>query len=441
MQNPRQENPSRRDFLRLLGGVGAVGATGLLAACGGSGSSSGGQLVFWDNILQGPADVPKSQWFITKAIQRFEKANAGVTVKRSQQSTDIETWHNQFRAASIAKNGPDVMTLYAGGDVSSFGPFLEPLDQHFPASVRSDYLGWESVHEKFKADGRILAIPFGAGSYFEVLYNKDLLAKAGLTDVSPPATWQELLQLGQRIKAKGVTPFVVGEQEGYTGAWIMSALAGGQIGTRGFFDMLAGKIPVTDSSMVNGYEGYKKLHDLDLTNPDAGSTKNDEAQQRFIQGQGAMLIQGGWFNKDAFQGMGDKVGNFPIPTLAGAPHAGGIAGGPNVALAVTSYSKGKDAAIQFLKFMLQKDTLDLYVTDGETEPSNYKKADLGVIKNPLLKNQAEWLKQHETIYPFDNIMPQDVNDLFYRMNAAVFAGRTTPAEAVQQLKAQLAKSR
>jgi raffinose/stachyose/melibiose transport system substrate-binding protein len=442
----KSDRYTRRDFLRRVAGVGVagagIGASDLLAACGGGGSgSSGGQLVFWDSILGGPSDVPKSQWFITKAIQRFAKANPGLSVNRSAQSTDIETFHNQFRAASIARNGPDVVTLYAGGDVTTFGPFLEPLDQYFPASFRSDYLGWESVREKFRSNGRILAIPFGAGSYFEVLYNKDLFARAGLADFSPPATWQDLLQLAQRLKDKGVTPFIVGEQEGYTGAWSMSALVGGQIGTNGFFDMLAGRRPVTDSSMVNGYENYRKLHDLGLTNPDASSTKNDEAQQRFIQGQGAMLIQGGWFNKDALNGLGAKVGNFPIPTLAGAPHAGGIAGGPNVALAVTSYSKRKDDAIRFLKFMLQKDNLDLYVTDGETEPSNYKKADLSVIKNPLLENQAKWLKQHETIYPFDNIMPQDVDDLFYRMNAAVFTGRTSPDQAVQQLQAQLAKSR
>ena len=52
-----------------------------------------------------------------------------------------------------------------------------------------------------------------------------------------------------------------------------------------------------------------------------------------------MLIQGGWFNRAAVEALGENVGNFPIPTLADAPHAGAIAGGPNVSLGITTYSR------------------------------------------------------------------------------------------------------
>ena len=57
-----------------------------------------------------------------------------------------------------------------------------------------------------------------------------------------------------------------------------------------------------------------------------------------------------------------------------------------------------------------------------------------VIENPLLRNQAEWLQNRETIYPFDNIMPQVINDLFYRTNASVFTGRVSPEDAANELQ-------
>jgi raffinose/stachyose/melibiose transport system substrate-binding protein len=149
-----------------------------------------------------------------------------------------------------------------------------------------------------------------------------------------------------------------------------------------------------------------------------------------------MLIQGGWFNRAAVEALGEKVNTFPIPTLADAPHAGATAGGPNVSLGITSYSEHKPEAVEFLKFLLRPEILDLYVSVGQEEASNHKDADVSVIQNPLLRSQAEWLQTRETIYPFDNIMPQVINDLFYRTNASVFTGRVSPEEAANELQSE-----
>jgi raffinose/stachyose/melibiose transport system substrate-binding protein len=396
------------------------------------------ELVFWNSLFNESDEIPKSEWFITQAIERFKQANPNITINMVQQSSDIATYDQVLTAANIAKNGPDVLTHFAGGGILSYAQFLEPLDSYFSQEERDQIIGWDAVREDFKPDGAIVAIPYGAGSYFEVMVNKPLLSQAGIDPEGfvPPETWEDFLTLAQQIKDGGVTPIVLGEQEGYTGAWVMATLVGGQIGTQGFFDMRSGKLPINDASMVTGYENYRQPFALGLVNEGAGSLKNEEGQQLFLQGTGAMFIQGGWFNKDAYAGLGDDISNFPIPTLAGAPHAGAVAGGPNVSVAITNYSQKKDAAVTFLKFLLQPEILDLYVQVGQVEPSNHKNANPDVIENPLLKTQAEWLQSRETIYPFDNILPQVINDLFYRMNASVFTGRSTPQEAADELQAE-----
>src|SRR5690606_37361540 len=124
---------------------------------------------------------------------------------------------------------------------------------------------------------------------------------------TPPETWEAFLDLAQQIKDAGVNPIVIGEQEGYTGAWVMATLVGGQIGTQGFFDMRSGDLPLNDESMVAGYENYRQLSERGLVNEGAGSLKNDEGQELFLRGEGAMYIQGGWFNKDAYAGLGESV--------------------------------------------------------------------------------------------------------------------------------------
>lgn len=428
---------SRREVLRRLGGVGAgLGAAPLLGRANQARAQETVELVFWDSLFVEDEAIPKEQWFITQAIDRFHAEFPNIRINRVAQSSDIATYDQILQAANLARNGPDVLTHFAGGPILSFADFLEPLDQSFSAEERDQITGWDAVREDFRPDGAIVAIPYGAGSYFEVMYNADLMQQAGIDPATQewPATWEELIELAQQIKDAGINPFAIGEQQGYTGAWVMATLVGGQIGTAGFFDMRAGTLPLNDPSMVTGYENYKQPYDRELVNGGAGSLTNDEGQQLFLRGEGAMLIQGGWFNKEAVAGLGEKVGNFPIPTLAEAPHAGAVAGGPNVSVAITNYSQRKEQAVEFLKFLLRPEIIDLYVQVGQVEPSNHKDADVSVIENPLLRNQAEWLKERETIYPFDNIMPQAINDLFYRTNASVFTGRVSPQDAADELQ-------
>ena len=230
-------------------------------------------------------------------------------------------------------------------------------------------------------------------------------------------------------------PFAIGEQEGYTGAWVMATLVGGLVGPEVFFDMRAREVPINAPEWVEAYEAYRQLYELGLVNVDAGSTPSGDGQLLFTQGKAAMWIQGGWANRDIYDIFGENAGLFPIPTLDGSVYPGGIAGGPNIALSVMNYSQHKEEAVRFIKFMVRPDILDLYVSVNQTEPSNHLQADPSVIQNPLLQAQAEQLLAGRTIYPFDNIMPGEINSMFYRLNSAVFIGQLAPQDAADQLQA------
>ena len=56
-----------------------------------------------------------------------------------------------------------------------------------------------------------------------------------------------------------------------------------------------------------------------------------------------------------------------------------------------------------------------------------------MITNPLLKQQAQWVAQYPQVYPFDNIMPGNVINLYYQLNNSVSLGQTTPVSAAKQL--------
>lgn len=437
---------TRRIALAALGAL-ALGAG--LGACGGgdddggsTGASTGGgggepvTITFWDRQLfgdGGTSDRPREEWFSTQAIERFEEAHPDIKVKVVYTTGDLTAADNQFRAAGIAKNGPDVATLYAGGPTLAFANLLQPLTNDI-GDLKDQLTGWESVTEDFQPDGEILGVPYGAGSYFYVFYNRALLREAGVEEDPKPASWQEFQALIKQLKDGGVDPIAIGDQEGYEGAWVFSALAGGQVGTEGFQAMRNHERDVDDPGVVEGWSAWNGLYESGLVNKDAAALKQDEAVARFQSGKVAMVIGGGWLNQQLYDELGDDVGSFPIPQLEGAPFAGSITGGPNVALVVTKYAKHKEQAIEFVKFMASAEIIDLYVKIKQTEASNHADADTSAITNPLLRQQADELKAGKTIYPFDNIMPGKVNDLLYRLDPQVLTGQESAADAAQQLE-------
>jgi raffinose/stachyose/melibiose transport system substrate-binding protein len=424
----------------------AAGMVAGLAACSsGDGGAADGktELLVWDaglltRVNEGKVDRDSS--FLHQAAEGFEKENPDVSVKIVTSTGDISQNSAQFQAASIAGDGPDVRTGYTGGNTLSFADFLLDLDGVFDESTMEDLSGWNTVREDYQEDGKLLALPYGGGSYFYVFYNKDLAAKAGVDLSTPPATWEDFLDLAEQVKDAGQPPVWLGNQEGYVGAWVVSALVGGELGGTVFTDMFSGKAPVDDEAMVKAYDAYQQLYSRGLTNPDAGSVSNSEHAAGFAQGKGTFFISGGWDNNTLVETLGeDKVGVFPIPMLEGAEYPNTVAGGPNVAVSITNYSEKQDMAKDFVRYLAQPETIDLYVKLFQTEASNSASADPSVITNPLLQTEAEGLKTTENItFPFDNVMPQAVIDAFYKANATTFLGTTTPEQAVEQVSTTFA---
>ena len=156
----------------------------------------------------------------------------------------------------------------------------------------------------------------------------------------------------------------------------------------------------------------------------------------FVKGKATYSIVGMWEDANLNDAFGDQVETFFLPVLDGAKFPVTATGGPSNAISITNYSKHQDEAKDFLRFLARPEILDLYVSMTQIEASNSASADPSVIENPLLQIQARQLTEVPTkVYPFDNVMPQSVIDLFYRVNASVFLGTVTPADAVAQLQA------
>jgi len=144
----------------------------------------------------GASDV--AQW--TEMLKPWEKEN-GVQVQIT-----IVSWASyeaKMLTGTSSGTGPDVTYMYNEmvGDYIKRGQLL-PLDQYLTAADKSNFL----YLDKGKVDGKQYMIPFIVGGARVMFYNKDVLAKSGVT--TPPSTWTDFVTAATKIKSAGYTPFL-----------------------------------------------------------------------------------------------------------------------------------------------------------------------------------------------------------------------------------------
>ena len=430
--------------MKLKKWAGVAAALALVAGlvgCAPSADNSPRELLIWDTGILGKdaTDDPYADnAFLNQMGVEFEEANPGVTVTIVQQGGDISTNAAQFQAAAIAGTGPDIRVQYAGGPTTSFAEFFEDLGPLLPKDLLDSLAGQYVNREGFKSDGRLLGMTYGAGNLFVVFQNADVLKEAGIDPSVTPATWEALMANAQQVADNtDKTGFYTGGLEGYPGAWFISNMVGGELGQTAFTDMYSGKVAVDDPAMLKAYQAFTDWGASSVNNPDAAQVT--ASGKGFLAGEAGYYLVGSWENNGMVEAFGEDgpVTSFFIPTLEGAKYTKIGSGGPEIALSISNKSKNKELAAEFLKFVARTEHQDRFVEIYQTQGSNDPKGDPAMIKNPRLKEQFQQLAKSTdgVTFAFDSVMPQATIDLFYRVNAGVFSGKITPAEAVAQLKA------
>lgn len=130
-------------------------------------------------------------------IQEYKKVKPNVTINLDIMQAD----YNTILKAKIASGSiPDVFQTTAGGDIDTFAEYSADLTNEPLAAAMTD-----AVRSNMSStDGKVLGLPV-KGNLFVMMYNKKLLADAGIA--TPPKTMTELTDAITKLEAKGITPF------------------------------------------------------------------------------------------------------------------------------------------------------------------------------------------------------------------------------------------
>jgi trehalose/maltose transport system substrate-binding protein len=265
----------------------------------------------------------------------------------------------------------------------AFAPYLVDLK---PKLGKQAKLHAKGIIQNDTVNGHLVAMPW-FGDFGILYYRTDLLKKYGYN--SPPKTWSQLFSMAKKIQdgeQKSNANFYgfVFQGNAYEGLtcdaleWIASSGGGHYIDN--------GKVTINNSKAKTILDLFRS--NIGKTTPrGVTSYQEGEAHNAFVGGNAAFMRN--WpYAYSIAAGAGSKVqGKFSVTVL---PHGAsgksvGTVGGWQ--LAVSKYSKHKDASIEFVRYMTSPavEKFDaIFNTNVPTIPAVAR--DKAVVKaNPYLK--------------------------------------------------------
>jgi raffinose/stachyose/melibiose transport system substrate-binding protein len=344
--------------LRRVAGVAVMAAAAVTAAActasspSGGGGASGGAgdaekagLTYW---YWGESDAPGANDWMKARIAEYQKQHSGVKINLVQQSTD--TLIGAFNTAAQTKSGPDIATQWATIPVLSqaWAGAVAPLSDYVPEGQRANWLGTQENTDK----GKLYAMPMYVIGV-PLAYNKELFRKAGLP--GPPKTFGDLLNDCRRLKSAGITPIGMGNKDGYFGAWFFSNFGKQNLGSTGELKQaVIGKADISDPKYTGFYEPMHQLKANGCLNDDIASLTLDQGMAKFGSGKAAMAWgTDGIVNNWAKQLGPGKVAITRTPQWGSGKLADVYNTTQSSSAFITSWSKNKKAAAQFLTFLHQ----------------------------------------------------------------------------------------
>lgn len=386
--------------------------------------------MFWDD-LNATQDLISLGY--KDVLDRFNETYAG-KYHVTAVTTNLEEYDAKVNAKITAGDCPDVYICNPGPNLDVYveAGACQPINQYLDADPAWKDSFTEGIFDRITYDGDIMAVPanFTAALCF---YNTEIFDQVG---VVPPTTFEEWLDVCQKIQDAGITPITVSAGT----PWCLSMVAGYICDREGGPTNLnnanagEGKMWLDDTYIDAG----KRLQQLSkyFQSTCAGDT-NDVATAAFYNGEAAMLIQGSWVIGQINGANPDfeaKCGVFSFPAV-------GTQGDPNRMIVKTdnmlmsATTEYPEACVALLK-MFTDDTAQKYAAEvGGKFPVtgvefDYDKApgQLKYVKEILDKSTGTLGFYNESLY---NV---EAGDTFDNAFVSIALGQSEVEPALQTIQ-------
>lgn len=326
----------------------ALSSTLLLQGCA-SGESSDGKVHI--TMIQ----------YKPEAVKAFEKIEERFNAAHDDIYLDIESPNEAMtvlKTRLIREDYPDIVGI--GGDIN-YSNFLDAelfadiSDLDVVSDIKPAYLQIDKDLEFIPQEG-VYALPYAANAA-GILYNKDMFDENGW---EIPQTWSEFISLCDTIKSTGTDPLYLGYKDTWTCLAPWNALAVGLAPSD-----VCSRVNSGDTTFKAEYaevaEKIKVL--LDYAEPNPYAYSYNDACTAFARGESAMYPIGSYAVPQILSVNPDmNIDSFPFP--ANDNEADNVLNsGIDLQFSVMKESKNKEAAYEVLRFLLEDETVQIYLDD------------------------------------------------------------------------------
>ncbi len=372
----------------------ACGKSGGNESKGGAASSKpeGGevtQLTMWSMETRNRAIIEKS-------LAQFNSTHDNIQVKA--EFFEDEALKTKMKVAIAGNQLPDIITYWSGetfdtlvdnGLLGDLTPYLNK-DSAFKEDVLPGGL------ETFTYDNKNYGIPV-LFSGVSLWYNKEIFEQNSLT---PPATFDELLQVVDKLNEKNITPITVAGKDRWPLLHWFSYLAQRVGGMEPFEKAKAGETDFATDTFVQAGELLQKLavEHKGFVNGFLG-LDYAAAEALFTNERAAMYLQGEWA-MEAFLGddIAEKLDFVPFPAVeGGVGNVNVYHGGFGAGMAISSKTN-QEAAYEVVSFL--------------TSPEQRKEINEGANISPMKNPGLEEANMHPLAFRYDDYISKNLGGFF-----------------------------
>lgn len=294
-----------------------------------------------------------------KIIDEYTRENPNIKIE--VEALDEEAYKTKFKAYAI-DGMPDVVTVW--GQQAFLSEILEAgILQELDLENYQDYGFIEGSLEGFKRNGKLYGLP--RNTDISCFYYNEKLFRENSWEV--PETYDELLELAEKIRQKGMIPVAMDGMDGWPLAQYFSGLV---YELNGDYLELIRKATengdFSDPVFKKAVQILQKSSESGLFQEDYASQDYGTAKSLFTTGKAAMFYLGSWeasmaLDENIEPDIRENIRAFTMPQIAGGKagkydysisHGGGYA--------VSAQSPVKEEAIKFLNYMFRPDKLAKY---------------------------------------------------------------------------------
>mgnify|MGYP004624326181 FL=1 len=338
-----------------------------------------------------------------EAVKAFEKIEERFNAAHDDIYLDIESPNEAMtvlKTRLIREDYPDIVGI--GGDIN-YSNFLDAelfadiSDLDVVSDIKPAYLQIDKDLEFIPQEG-VYALPYAANAA-GILYNKDMFDENGW---EIPQTWSEFTGLCETIKATGTNPLYFGYKDTWTCLAPWNALAVGLAPSD-----VCSRVNSGDTTFKAEYaevaEKIKVL--LDYAEPNPYAYSYNDACTAFARGESAMYPIGSYAVPQILSVNPDmNIDSFPFP--ANDNEADNVLNsGIDLQFSIMKESKNKEAAYEVLRFLLEDETVQIYLDDQGGVPC--KEGDFAL---PVFLNGMEqYIKDNRMSDYHDHHYPSEMS--------------------------------